>query len=77
MADGHDYSRLCELHSQWKKRLSPTMLQTHVAGDKLFADWAGDTIHIIDPMTGEVHEAHLFAATSGRVLCIDRDYAGP
>ena len=41
------------------------MRQTHVAGDKLFVDWAGDTVPIIDPMTGEVHEAHLFIAVLG------------
>ena len=63
--DGHGYSRFCELYSEWRKRLSPTMRQTHVAGDKLFVDWAGDTISVIDPMTGEVHEAHLFVAALG------------
>ena len=41
------------------------MRQTYVAGDKLFVDWAGDTVPIIDPMTGEVHEAHLFVAALG------------
>jgi transposase len=64
-ADGHGYSRFCELYGDWRKRLSPTMRQTHVAGDKLFVDWAGDTVPIIDPATGEVHEAHLFVAALG------------
>jgi transposase len=42
------------------------MRLTHVAGDKLFVDWAaGDTVPILDPMTGEVHEAHLFIAVLG------------
>ena len=63
--DGHGYSRFCELYSAWRKRLSPTMRQTYVAGDKLFVDWGGDTVPIIDPMTGEVHEAHLFVGTLG------------
>ena len=63
--DGHGYSRFCELYGEWRRRLSPTMRQTHVAGDKLFVDWAGDTVPIIDPMTGEVHEAHLFVAALG------------
>ena len=64
-AGGHGYSHFCELYSQWRKRLSPIMRQTHLAGDKLFVDWAGDTLPIIDPMTGEVHEAHLFVAALG------------
>ena len=49
------------------KRLSPVMRQTHVAGEKLFVDWAGNTVPVpvIDPATGEVHEAHLFVAALG------------
>jgi transposase len=63
--DGHGYARFCQLYGEWRKRLSPTMRQTHVAGDKLFVDWAGDTVPIIDAMTGEVHQAHIFVAVLG------------
>ena len=63
--DGHGYSRFCELYGEWRKRLSPTMRQTYVAGDKLFVDWAGGRAPIIDAMTGEVREAHLFVAVLG------------
>jgi transposase len=63
--DGHGYSRYCELYAEWRKRQSPIMRQTHVAGDKLFVDWAGDTVDIIDAQTGEVHAAHLFVAVLG------------
>ena len=62
---GHGYSRFCEIYSAWRKRLSPTMRQTHLAGDKLFVDWAGDTVSIVDCVTGEIHEAHLFVAALG------------
>ena len=41
------------------------MRQTYAAGDKLFVDWAGGTAPIIDALTGEVHEAHLFVAVLG------------
>ena len=80
-AGGYGYSRFCELYGEWRRRLSPTMRQTYVAGDKLFVDWAGGTAPIIDAMTGEVHEAHLFVAVTGRVelhLCagaLERDAA--
>jgi len=63
--DGHGYSQFCELYGQWRKRLSPTMRQVHVAGDKMFVDWAGDTVDIVDALTGEVHAAHLFVAALG------------
>src|SRR5262249_18559728 len=42
-----------------------TMRQTHLAGDKLFVDWAGDRVSIIDQVTGEVHEASKFVAVLG------------
>src|SRR5260370_3246678 len=63
--DGHGYSRFCELYGEWRRRLSPTMRQTHVAGDKLFVGWAGDTAPVIDPLTGEGHEADPFVAALG------------
>jgi transposase len=50
---GYSYTRFCELYGSWRKRISPTMRQTHLAGEKLFVDWAGDPIALIDPATGE------------------------
>src|SRR5215467_6227221 len=50
--NGHGYSRYCQLYSDWKRCLSATMRQTHLAGDKLFVDWAGDRVSIIDQVTG-------------------------
>jgi transposase len=32
------YSRFCELYRIWEGRLSVTMRQTHVGGDKLFVE---------------------------------------
>ncbi len=62
---GHGYSRFCELYLTWKGRLSPTMRQTHVAGEKLFVDYAGTTMDVIDGSTGEVHTCQLFVAALG------------
>jgi len=64
-ADGYGYSRFCELYCEWRKRISPTMRQTHLAGDKLFVDWAGDTIPVFDPITGAEHRSHIFVAALG------------
>ena len=63
--NGHGYSRYCQLYSDWKRCLSATMRQTHLAGDKLFVDWAGDRVSIIDQVTGDVHEASIFVAVLG------------
>lgn len=63
--DGYGYSQFCELYRRWKGRLSPTMRQTHLAGEKMFVDYAGQTVEIIDGLTGEVHEAQVFVAVLG------------
>ena len=58
--EGYRYSRFCELYRSWEGKLSVTMRQTHVGGDKLFVDYAGDTVPvIIDRLTGEVRGANL------------------
>jgi len=62
---GYGYSRFCELYRRWEGRLSPTMRQTHTAGEKMFVDYAGQTIAFMDGLTGEVHEAQLFVACLG------------
>jgi transposase len=64
-ADGFGYSRFCELYRAWEGRLSPTMRQTHVAGERLFVDYAGTTMDVIDDTTGEVIKAQLFVAVHG------------
>ena len=63
--DGYGYSRYCELYRVWEGRLSPVMRQRHVAGERLFVDYAGATLDVICSRTGEVREAQLFVATLG------------
>ncbi|MGR3608580.1 MAG: IS21 family transposase [Sulfitobacter sp.] len=63
--EGYGYSRFCELYTQWEGKLSPVMRQRHPAGERLFVDYAGHTIDVIDPETGEVRTAQLFVATLG------------
>ncbi len=64
-ARGYAYSWFCERYGEWRKRISPTMRQTHVAGEKLFVDWAGDTIPVFDAATGQERRAHIFVAALG------------
>jgi transposase len=64
--NGFRYSRFCQLYRQWQGRLSVTMRQSHAAGDKLFVDYAGDTVPVVvDRLTGEVREAQIFVAVLG------------
>ena len=60
------YSRFCELYRSWASRLSVTMRQAHIGGDKLFVDYAGDTVPVIvDRLTGQVRPAQIFVAVMG------------
>ena len=64
--DGYRYSRFCDLFQRWESKLPVTMRQTHLGGEKLFVDYAGDKVPvIIDRHTGEIREAHLFVAAMG------------
>lgn len=64
--DDYRYSRFCELHRSWEARLPVTMRQTHLVGDKLFVDYAGDTKTVdVEPRTGLTRQAHIFVAVMG------------
>jgi transposase len=62
---GYGYSRFCDLFREFEQRLSPSMRQTHVAGDKVFVDYSGKKLGIVDPATGEIREAEIFVAVLG------------
>ena len=64
-ADGYNYSRFCYLYQRWKQERDVVMRQEHRPGEKLFVDWAGATIPVYDPQTGEAHPASLFVAVLG------------
>ncbi len=63
--NGYGYSRYCELFRSFEGRLSPTMRQDHVAGDKVFVDYSGKKLAIVDPHTGEIRQAEIFVAVLG------------
>ncbi|QXX74619.1 IS21 family transposase [Methylovirgula sp. HY1] len=62
---GYGYSRFCDLFREFEKRLSPVMRQHHEAGDKLFVDYSGKKITIVDPATGEIRAAEIFVGVLG------------
>lgn len=64
-AAGYGYSRFCDLFREFERKLAPTMRQHHAAGDKLFVDFSGKKIAVIDPATGEIRSAELFVAVLG------------
>lgn len=63
--DGYQYSHFCELYKKWSHKIDISLRQTHKAGEKLFVDYAGQTVPIKNPETGEIKEAQIFIATFG------------
>lgn len=63
--DGYRYSRFCELYQRWRRKQEVVLRQEHRAGEKLFVDYAGPTITVQNPATGEIREAQLFVAVLG------------
>ena len=63
--EGYGYSRFCDLYAAWRGRLSPTMRQVHPAGERMFVDYAGQTVGVIDGATGEERQAQVFVAALG------------
>jgi len=58
-------SKFCQLYRAWLNKLQVTMRQHHKAGDKLFIDYAGSTVPIVDTKSGEIKEAQIFVAVMG------------
>jgi transposase len=63
--DGYGYSWFCSRYAAWRGRLSPTMRQTHLPGERVFVDYAGQTVDVIDASTGDVRTAQIFVAALG------------
>lgn len=63
--EGFGYSWFCAAYREWVGRLKPTMRQFHTAGERVFVDFAGRSMEVIDGLTGEVRRAEVFVAVLG------------
>ncbi len=61
----YKYTSFCVKYRDWARTLKRSMRQVHVAGEKLFVDYAGQTVPITDPATGEVSPARIVATDHG------------
>lgn len=62
---GYQYSQFCHHYHQWAGGLDPVMRQHHWPGEKLFVDYAGQTVEVIDRHTGLSRQAQVFVAVLG------------
>lgn len=65
MPEGYQYSAFCEHYRAWAGKLDLVMRQTHRAGEKLFVDYAGQTVPVVDRLSGEIQPAQVFVAVLG------------
>jgi len=59
------YSQFCFHYQRWRARQKRSMRQIHRAGEKLFIDYCGPTVPIVDGSTGELRQAQVFVAVLG------------
>ena len=63
--EGYGRSQFCQRYRDFAKKLDLTLRQDHKGGEKLFVDFAGQTVPLIDAHTGEIHPAQIFVAVLG------------
>lgn len=61
----YGYSQFCDNYSVWKSQQKRSMRFNHKAGEKIFIDYCGPTIPIVNPDTGELRQAQVFVAVLG------------
>ena len=61
----YKYTSFCIKYRAWAAALKRSMRQTHVAGERLFVDYAGQTVPVINAATGEIRRAQIFVAVLG------------
>ncbi len=59
------HSWFCDLYREWASRLKPTLRQVHPAGERLFVDYAGSTMTVVEGASGEARQAEIFVAVLG------------
>jgi transposase len=63
--DGYSYSQFCDHFKLWKRGRSATLHFEHEPADKLFIDFTGKKLSIVDPQTGELSQVEIYVAVLG------------
>ncbi|MDQ2752218.1 MAG: IS21 family transposase [Bacteroidota bacterium] len=63
--DGFCKSQFKHYYAQWKAQVNPTMRMEHKVGDKMYVDFAGDKLFIVDQQSGEMQSVEVFVAILG------------
>lgn len=63
--EGYQYTQFCEYYRRSQEKLDLSLRKEHRAGERMFVDWAGPVVAIVDRNTGEVTFASIFVAVLG------------
>ena len=63
--DGYRVSQFKGYYIKWLKVRNPVMHMEHKAGEKMYVDYAGQKLHIIDPESGQKVPVEVFVAILG------------
>ena len=63
--DGYSYAQFCHRYLEWLGCQQRSMRQLHRAGEKLFVDYCGPTLPVVNSETGEIRQAQVFVAVLG------------
>ena len=63
--DGYGYSQFNHYFRKWLQEKEVTMHFEHKAGDKVFIDYTGKKLEIVDRETGEIKQVQVFVAILG------------
>lgn len=63
--DGYRYTQFCEYFRHYQKSLDVCLRMPHKAGEKMFVDYAGQSMFVVDRDTGEAKEVQIFVSVLG------------
>ena len=61
----YGYTWFCNEYKKYSKKVNISMRQVHVAGEKLFIDFSGMTMNVLDKDSGEISKVQIFVAVLG------------
>ncbi len=62
---GYSYTWFCQTYRAYRRRMLPSYRHRHEAGAVMQTDYAGQTVEVIDPQSGEICKAQIFVAVLG------------
>lgn len=63
--EGYKMTSFYNHYRLWKRRAAPSMHMTHKAGEKMFVDYTGEKLEVVDPASGELKKMEVFVAILG------------